>query len=195
MKFYYPILSLLLIACNSNAGTQENLKNTPIEVEQATSNVDENISTLEKSSEETNIQADSLTVPSFTIKFNFAEQVKKILDSAEEGLTINIMLSGEPANKSKIEGKNYYNEEEEMIYLKNLDISYKNNENQTLTIENLKISKEALDALENPNYMVTINMFSSRKSSDNNIFTTNTYIMDKINVIKAKTHTMDIKML
>lgn len=91
-------------------------------------------------------------------------------------------------------GKDYYSDEDQEVYLKNIEMVYQQNETQTLVIENLKISKEALNTLDNPNYTVAFNFYSSRTSSDNNLFSANALIED-VNTMKNKTHTVKVKLL
>ncbi|WMX15561.1 MULTISPECIES: hypothetical protein [unclassified Aureispira] len=196
MKFYYLIFLFLLTACANETSPSTNVEtvtdtlatNTEVlrEVEENTTVSDENQATPNP--------PDSIPVPSFAIHFDFSEGVQKILDSGKERLVVDIALSGLPKDVSNVAGKDYYNEEDEQIYLKSIALLYEQNETQTMHIENLNISKEALDALQNPNYMITINFYSSRTSSDNNIFSANALI-EEVNSMKNKTHTIKVKML
>jgi hypothetical protein len=199
MKFYYLLLLFLITACSSETEvtTEENIQNPQTETGEAISDIEEPVSKLETSPSELEAEGDdldSLVVPSFTIDFDFSEKVQQLLTSGKEGLVVDLVLSGTPADKSKLMGKDYYSDEDEEIYLKNIEIVYEQNEAQTLTIENLKISKEALNALEDPNYTVGFNFYSSRTSSDNNVFSANALI-EELNTIKGKTHSVKVKML
>ena len=130
----------------------------------------------------------------FMLQFDFSEKVQKILNDGKEHLVVDLVLSGIPADESKLMDKDYYSDEDQQVYLKNIEILYEQNEAQTMTIENLKISKEALNTLKTPNYTVGLNFYSSRTSSDNNIFSANALI-EEVNVIKNKTHTIKVKLL
>lgn len=197
MKFYYLLLLFVITACGSGteAVTEENVQNPQTETGEAISDVDE--STLEASTSELETDGDdpdSLDVPSFTINFDFSEKVQALLTSGKEGLVVDLVLSGTPADNSKLMGKDYYSDEDQEVYLKNIEIVYQQNESQTFTIENLKISKEALNALDNPNYTIGLNFYSSRTSSDNNLFSANALI-EEVNTMKSKTHTVKVEML
>jgi hypothetical protein len=191
MKFYYLLLLFVITACSSGteATTEENVQNSQTEIGEAVSEVD---ASMEVPSSE--LETDSLVVPSFTINFDFSEKVQALLSSGKEGLVVDLVLSGTPADKSKLMGKDYYSDEDQEVYLKNIELVYQQNEAQTFTIENLKISKEALNALDNPNYMIGLNFYSSRTSSDNNLFSANALIED-VNTMKRKTHTVKVEML
>jgi hypothetical protein len=191
MKFYYLLLLFVITACSSGteATTEENVQNSQTEIGEAVSEVD---ASMEVPSSE--LETDSLVVPSFTINFDFSEKVQALLSSGKEGLVVDLVLSGTPADKSKLMGKDYYSDEDQEVYLKNIEIVYQQNEAQTVIIENLKISKEALNALDNPNYMIGLNFYSSRTSSDNNLFSANALIED-VNTMKRKTHTVKVEML
>jgi len=197
MKYYYLLLLLIMTACSSGAEvtTEENIQNTQTETGETISDVDEPISELERGESDTDVSTlDSLVVPAFAIHLDFSEKVQKILDSGQESLIVDIILSGQPTDRAALAGKDYYSDEDEIVYLKNLEIVYKQNETQTLTFPNLKISKEALNTLTDPNYMVAIGFYSSRTSSENNVFYTDG-LMENVNTIKGKTHSVKIEML
>lgn len=198
MKFYYLLLLFVITACSSGTETttEETVQTPQTETGETMSAIDEPISKLETSPSEleTEEDPDSLVVPSFTIDFDFSEKVQNLLTSGKEGLIVDLVLSGTPADKSQLMDKDYYSDEDEEIYLKNIEIVYEQNEAQTLTIENLKISKEALNALDDPNYTIGFNFYSSRTSSDNNVFSANALIED-LNTMKGKTHSVKVKML
>lgn len=197
MKFYYLLLLFVITACSSGTevATEENVQNSQAETGEAISDVDASILEVPSSELDTEVEdLDSLVVPSFTIKFDFSEKVQALLSSGKEGLVVDLVLSGTAADKSKLMGKDYYSDEDEEVYLKNIEIIYQQNEAQTLTIENFKISKEALNALGNPNYMVGLNFYSSRTSSGNNLFSADALI-EEVNTMKSKTHTVKVKML
>jgi hypothetical protein len=199
MKFYYLLLLFVITACGSGteSTTEENGQNTQNETSETVSDVNEPITEVEIGEGDTDTDAsdpDSLVVPSFSIHFDFSKDVQDLLDSGKEGLIIDLVLSGMPLDKTKLMDKDYYSDEDEEVYLKNLEIVYEQNEAKTLTIENLKISKEALNALEDPNYTIGVNFYSSRTSSDNNIFAASVLIED-LDVMKGKTHTVKVKML
>ena len=197
MKFYYLLLLFVITACSAGteSTTDENIQNTQNTVAETGSAIDEPSTEVEIGESDTdNADPDSLVVPSFAIQFDFSEKVQKILDSGKESLLVNLMLSGDAGDAAGLTGKDYYSDEDQVVYLKDLDMVYEQNETQMLTIENLKISKEALNALKNSNYTVTVNFYSSRTSSDNNVFTAEALI-EEVNTMKGKTHTVKVKML
>lgn len=194
MKFYYLLLLFVLIACSSETETTTE-ENVQKEQTETISDVSEPTTDSETGEGDTDASdSDSLVVPSFSISFDLSEAVQRTLITGKEDLIVDLVLSGMPVDKSKLMDKDYYNDEDEEVYLKHIELVYEQNDNQTLTIENLKISKEALDALEDPNYTVGLNFYSSRTSSDNNVFSANALI-EEVNTLKGKTHTVKVKML
>ena len=197
MKFYYLLLLFVITACSAGteSTTDENIQNTQNTVAETGSAIDEPSTEVEIGESDTdNADPDSLVVPTFAIQFDFSEKVQKILDSGKEDLLINIIISGQPTDKSMLTDKDYYSDEDEVVYLKNLEMVYEQNETQTLTFTNMNISKEALNALADPNYMIAIGFYSSRTSSDNNVFYTDG-LMEEVNTMKGKTHTVKVEML
>ena len=61
-------------------------------------------------------------VPSFAINFDFSGEVQKILDSGKESLIVDIIISGQPTDRTALAGKDYYSDEDEIVYLKNLEM-------------------------------------------------------------------------
>ena len=192
MKFYYLLLLFAIIACTSE--TEDSTQNAQSEIAETVSDINEPITELKNEAKEEVVAPDSLVVPTFMLQFDFSEKVQKILNDGKEHLVVDLVLSGIPADESKLMDKDYYSDEDQQVYLKNIEILYEQNEAQTMTIENLKISKEALNTLKTPNYTVGLNFYSSRTSSDNNIFSANALI-EEVNVMKNKTHTIKVKLL
>jgi hypothetical protein len=192
MKFYYLLLLLVITACTNatESTTEKEIENNLEEIAETVRDIEEE----EKEEEKPVASPDSILVPSFSIHFNFSEKVQKVLDSGDERLVVDLVLSGMPVDKSRLIDKDYYSSEDEQVYLKNIEILYEQNKGQTLTIENLKISEEALNTLNSPNYTVGLNFYSSRTSSEDNIFSANALIED-VNTMKNKTHTVKVKML
>lgn len=192
MKFYYLLLLFVITACSNatESTTEKEIENNLEEIAETVRDIEQEA----KEEEKPVANPDSILVPPFSIHFNFSEKVQKVLDSGEEGLVVGLVLSGMPVDKSSLADKDYYSEEDEQVYLKNIEILYQQNKTQTLTIENLKISEEALNALNSPNYTIGLNFYSNRTSSDNNIFSANALIED-LNTMKNKTHTVKVKML
>lgn len=194
MKFYYLLLLFVITACGSGTevATEEN---TQTETTETVSDVNEPVTGTETGEADTDVaNSDSIDVPSFAINFDFSEEVQKILDSGKESLIVDIIISGQPTDRTALAGKDYYSDEDEIVYLKNLEMVYKQNEAQTLSIDNMKISKEALSALKDPNYMIAIGFYSSRTSSENNVFYTDG-LMENVDKMKGKTHTVKVDML
>lgn len=199
MKFYSLFLFLLLAitACSSETETttEENAQTAQTETAETGSDVKEPVSDVETGEGDSDSpDPDSLVVPSFTINFDFSEEVQRTLIAGTESLLIDLVLSGEPDDISEIMDKDYYNDEDYQVYLKNIEITYQQNEGQTLTIENLKISKEALSTLVDPNYTIGLNFYSSRTSSENNVFSGGALIKE-VNTMAGKTHIVKVKML
>lgn len=189
MKIYYLLLLFLMTACSS---TTEGTSAT--ENEHNSDEIAEPVRDIKKEVEKPVSNPDSVLVPSFTVHFDFSEKVQEILDSKKERLVINLVLSGMPLDAAKLMDKDYYSDEDQQVYLKNIEILYEQNDAQSITIENLKISEEALNALEHSNYTVGLNFYSSRTSSDNNIFSADALI-EEVDAIKGKIHSVKVSLL
>lgn len=194
MKIYYLILLFLLVSCSNTAEHE-----TTSTSQEVTNRVEEEENFAEDEvfeGEGNDILEPSgdIEVPSFAIKFDFSEEVQEILDSGEESLVIDIALSGLPKDATALMDKDYYNDEDQLIYLANKEIIYQQNEQQTIKIEDLKISEEAFNALNDPDYTIGINFYSSRTTSENNVFSANALI-EEVSMMQNKTHTVKVTML
>ncbi len=147
------------------------------------------VNTSEDTAEKT---ADSVAVPAFTLEFDLDKKVEELLQNGKEDLIILVMIDGEPKDMAAVDGKDYFSTEDRVIYLMNQEFTLL--QNSTTWTMNGKVSKEALEALEDKDYRVTINIFSGRKSSENNLLDTEALI-ENISILKGKTSTIKVTLL
>ncbi len=127
---------------------------------------------------------DSVTIPSFSIHFQPTPEINKILKEGKEKIEISWTIAGEAQKKIDVTQKDYYNSEEGIIYLKNTTIEMPTDERKITLSGN--VSQEAFRALIEPDMEMTLNFYSSRLSSKNNIFESDALI-EPISVLRGKT--------
>lgn len=178
---------LTMIACEnkSNTNTQAG-NNTDTNTEVAvTDNNDEPTAN-------TAVEENTITIPTFSIKFDRSPEVKELLEEKGEKMIVDISIMGEPIDATAVQAKDYFNEEEQKVYLLQQGIPYSNQ--AVMTIENLTAEKEALEALTDQNYEVVIMLYTDRKTADKNLIDAPTFIMP-INQLKGTTQTIKVEML
>ena len=172
-KFCVLLLTFLFFSCNQSK--KENQK---------ISEKKENV--IAKSN------TDSVTVPSFEIQLNLSEKAEKKLRSENESVIIDVAFIGEP-EKRVVETKKYedYDENGDLtIGTKRVELESE----RKIKFENCKVSKNLLELLKNKTYKVRINVFSGRKSSEDNLITCD-YLQENIEKIKNRKTTLNGKLI
>lgn len=127
-----------------------------------------------------------VAVPSFTIKIRTTAKVKKLLSNNKEKLVVVVSLFGLKKDKRTKNG------EEDRLYL--LKKEYSISDLNTPIVVDEQISKEALEDLQDQNYTITIDAYSGRKSSPNNLFHT-TPIQGTIATFEGTSKTLEVSLL
>lgn len=138
------------------------------------------------------VMGDSITIPTFTIHFQPTPEINKILKEGKEKIEISWTIAGEAQKKVNVTKKDYYNSEEGIIYLKNTIIEMPTDERKITLSGN--VSQEAFRALIEPDMEMTLNFYSSRLSSENNIFASEALI-EPISVLRGKTKQIKVAKL
>ncbi|MEL1256227.1 hypothetical protein AAEO57_20770 [Flavobacterium sp. DGU38] len=153
----------------------------------------ENQKTIEKNKTEiTKSNKDSIIVPTFEIQLNLTQKAEKKLKDENESVIIDVEFIGEP-NKRIIETKKFeiYDENGDLtIGSKRVELE----KERTIKFENCKVSKSLLKLLKNKTYEVRINVFSGRKSSEDNLIDCD-FLQENIELIKNKRITLNGKLI
>lgn len=131
-------------------------------------------------------------VPSFTLDLKVSAEVEQLLKSGQEEIIVSVDLYGEPKKQIDPKAKGYLEDYDTQLYIGHFE--FKRNKAGKFVLENQTVPKIAFDNLKSPNYWVSVNVFSSRKSSENNVLDAS-YVGDKISDIQGKIHDIRIKML
>ena len=163
-KIYLLLLIFTLISCNkSKKENQKTIEKNKIEI--------------------TKSDKDSIIVPTFEIQLNLTQKAEKKLKDQNETVIIDVEFIGEP-NKRITETKKFeiYDENGDLtIGSKRVELE----KERTIKFENCKVSKSLLELLKNKTYEVRINVFSGRKSSEDNLIDCD-FLQENIELIKNK---------
>lgn len=189
MRIYLLIIILFsfwtTIACDnkadSNAGGDTNT-DTNTEV----------VDTKEENEPTAIVDENRINIPTFSIQFDMTPEVKQLLEEKGEEMIVDVSIMGEPIDATKVQGKEYFNEEEQQIYLVQQGIPYSGK--GEMTIDNLKADKEAYDALVEKNYEVIIMLYTNRKTAEKNLIDAQTFVMP-IDKLQGTTQTIKVEML
>ena len=184
MKFFAIIFSLLfLFSCKSETGKEKN-------------------QTLKKSSD-TNLLAkknsasydkndfklidDSVEIPAFEIEIILSTKAEEKLKANKETIIINAAFSGIPKDKTLKEYKKWG------------EIGIKSCERELFDkriakFEGIKFSKSLYNSLSDKNISLLINVYSGRRSSDNNLLDCD-ILQDKMSEVKGKRFTIKGKLI
>lgn len=153
----------------------------------------ENLKITEKTENEiAKSDIDSIIVPAFEIKLNLTEKAEKKLKDENESVIIDVEFIGEP-NKRIVQTKKYeiYDENGDLtIGSKRVELERE----RRFKFENCKVSKNLLQLLKNKTYEVRINVFSGRKSSEDNLLDCD-FLQENIELIKNKEITLNGKLI
>lgn len=154
-----------------------------------TATVDTSMATLAKESNTMATDAyvtfdkDSVTVLPFEMDISLSQKAKERIVNGPETIGINLALTGIPKDPTLLSNDGFF-------YLASVDkeISY----GQIARFDNIKFSRKTFDQLTDKNFIVTVNVFSGRKSSPDNLLNCEfvadsiSYFVNKRIVIKGK---------
>ena len=139
------------------------------------------------------IVGDSVLVPEFSVDYKFDEKVKELIGSNKESLIVNVTVSALPAENMDSAAHIYYDDYQEELLILNRELTV--SKEGVFLFSDLKISKLAIDNVESLNFVLTLNIWSGRKSSDLNIFMEDKFIYGNIYTIRGKTFSSFVEML
>jgi hypothetical protein len=132
-------------------------------------------------------QGDSVLVPPFEIEVALSPKAKERIINSNETIVIDVFLEGTPKNPSKA-----HLEEDGSFYVgaAKREISY----GQIARFDNLKFPKKIYDQLADKDVDVTVNIYTGRKSSQNNLISGD-FLGDKVSNVINKRFTMNEKLI
>ncbi len=132
-------------------------------------------------------EKDSMLIPSFEIKLSLSDSAEHLLRTRKESVIVKAYYSGVPKDTS---AKDY--KEWGKIFLPSRSIELM--QSRIAKFHNIKISKETYNSLADKNIEVLINVFSGRRSTENNLLECN-ILQDKISNIRDKSFTLTGKLI
>jgi len=186
-KFFLTVFFLTFLFSCAAPGTHK-VKDTS---EQGTPNKDTPIkksytTTVKKLGFYT-LEGDSVLVPSFEIEIALSPKAKTRIVDSNETIIIGVFLEGTPKDSSKVEL-----EEDGSFYVGSAEreISY----GQIARFDNLKFPKKIYDQLADKDVDLIVNIFTGRKSSQNNLITGD-ILADKVSNVINKRFTLNEKLI
>jgi hypothetical protein len=133
------------------------------------------------------LQGDSVLVPPFEIEISLSSKAKERIINTNETIIIDVFLEGTPKNPSKV-----HLEEDGSFFVGSAkrEISY----GQIASFDNLKFPKKIFDQLAYKDVDLTVNVYTGRKSSPDNLITGD-FIGDKVINVINKHFTMNEKLI
>lgn len=133
------------------------------------------------------LQGDSVVVPSFEIEISLSPKAKERIVNSNETIIIAIFLEGTPKDPSKA-----HFEEDGSFFVGTAkrEITY----GQIAMFDNLKFPKKIYDQLADKNADLTVNIYTGRKSSQDNLITGD-FLSDKVSNIINKRFTLKQKLI
>jgi hypothetical protein len=133
------------------------------------------------------LEGDSILVPPFEIEVALSPKAKDRIVNSNETIVIDVFLEGTPKDPSKV-----HLEEDDSFYVgaAKREISY----GQIARFDNLKFPKKIYDQLADKDVDLTVNIYTGRKSSQNNLITGD-FLGDKVSNVINKRFTMNEKLI
>ncbi len=185
----FMLVCFLAISCNSDKATtpKEDTNTTP-----TTANTTPQEATT-TDVPTTNESAKTESVPNFTLEMSYNPKAAALINSGGEDLVIQVEIAGDPLDATAAAGKPYFNEEEQRVIVLSKEVRL-NKAVETWTIDEV-VDKEILKQLKDSDYEVTLNFYSGRRSSENNLFNGSFVVNGTISELKGTTTKVNIDMI
>lgn len=171
------VLGSLLLACNTSGGNQENTATTTATAPAATT---EDWGYFQP-------VGDSLLIPPFEVVLELSEKAAQKLKKQQENILVDAMFTGVPTDTTS---ESYQMEGEIFVAESIKELTGAG----TAKIEGVKISKKLYLELRDKDIMLLVNVFSARKSSEDNLLDCG-IISDKMSVVKNSNFTIRCKLI
>ncbi|HWJ92452.1 MAG TPA: hypothetical protein VNR87_15150 [Flavisolibacter sp.] len=133
------------------------------------------------------LEADSVVVPPFEIEVSLSSKAKNRIVDSNETIVIDVFLEGTPKDPKKA-----HLEEDGSFYVgaAKREIVY----GQAARFDNLKFPKKLYDQLADKDADLTVNIYTGRKSSQNNLITGD-FLSDKVSNVINRHFTLKQKLI
>lgn len=130
---------------------------------------------------------DSVEVPSFEIQLQLSDKAEKTLRQKKETVIVMAYFLGIPKDTTS---KEYMESGEKSLGSKSIELTTE----RTAKFTGVKVAKKDVALLTDPDYRVLINIYSGRKSSENNLLDCE-ILEDSISKVKNKAHVLKGKLI
>lgn len=130
---------------------------------------------------------DSLVVPELAVKLELSEKARKLLKETQESIIISTYLLGVPADHNS---KAYKHDGQLSLAAQDIELL---NENFAI-IHGMKVAKADLKELEDPDFDVSINVYSGRRGNANNVLSGG-FLDERISNARGKTFTIKLELI
>jgi hypothetical protein len=130
---------------------------------------------------------DSLIIPTFEIGVNLSPKADKKLKEDKETIIVAAFFSGQPKNKTS---KEYLNDGEIFLTSAKIELT----DARIAKFEGTKFSKTLYDSLDDKDIQLLINIYSGRKSSQDNLLDGG-LLSVKMSKVKGKSWPMKVKLI
>lgn len=109
---------------------------------------------------------DMVRLPAFSFTLKLTAGAQKILDESPEELVLSILLHNEPSLPLAADMQKYWDEDMEYLLLLQKE---KQQKSTAFLVDDLELPRAALEACKNLNMQLELNMYTARKTSENNL--------------------------
>jgi|GEM_PF-6229826 len=110
---------------------------------------------------------DMVHLPAFELKVKLTASAQKILDQSTEELVLSVLLQNEASQPLRPDVKKYWDEDMEYLLLLQKEMQQKDTH---FNVDNLELPRAAIEACKSLNIQVEVNVYTARKTSENNLF-------------------------
>lgn len=133
------------------------------------------------------IGKDSVTIPPFEVHLVLSNKAKDRIVSTHETIIFRVVVGGTPKKKARV-----HLEEDGSFFLASSEheVQY----GQPVRFENIKFARKLYDQLADKDFEVTVNIYSGRKSSPDNLIDCD-FVFGKISEVANKQFTVKGKLI
>ena len=133
------------------------------------------------------VTSDSIEVPPFGIQVQLSDKAERTIQKRKETIIVMAFFMGTPKDTTS---KEYLESGEKSLGSKAIELK----DERTAKFAGIKMAKKDVGLLTDSDYRVLINIYSGRKSSENNLLDCD-ILEDPISKVKNKTHVLKGKLI
>jgi hypothetical protein len=179
------VIHIVVFGCTRNTETQDKNVTT----------LDNGIDSLNPKGETTSLHVtnemveigDSLLLPTFEIQVTLSDSAQKKMTDDHESIIVKVYLSGQPKDSADVELT-----ELGELFLGTPQIEL--NKPGIARFDKINISKKAYESLVDKDFEILINIYSGRRSSENNILDAE-LLQGPVSDVTGKRHVLNAKLI